>query len=72
VILIWSKDFRMILATFKNEIEQNKLDKQNIFLLLLIVMVAAGKLIPFRSEYNQYFNLSAFIDWGIAAFFCMD
>ncbi|MCF2219206.1 bile acid:sodium symporter [Chryseobacterium sp. PS-8] len=48
-----------------------KLDKQNIFLLLLIVMVAAGKLIPFRSEYNQYFNLSAFIDWGIAAIFLL-
>lgn len=34
-------------------------------------MVAAGKLIPFRSEYNQYFNLSAFIDWGIAAIFLL-
>jgi len=47
------------------------LDKQNIFLLLLIIMVAAGKLIPFRDNYNQYFNLSGFIDWGIAAIFLL-
>lgn len=48
-----------------------KLDKQNIFLLLLITMVIAGKLIPFRNEYNEYFNLSGFIDWGIAAIFLL-
>lgn len=47
------------------------LDKQNIFLLLLIIMVAAGKLLPFRDDYNQYFNLSGFIDWGIAAIFLL-
>ncbi|NML57302.1 bile acid:sodium symporter [Chryseobacterium cheonjiense] len=47
------------------------LDKQNIFLLLLIIMVAAGKLIPFKDEYNLYFNLSGFIDWGIAAIFLL-
>lgn len=34
-------------------------------------MVSAGKLIPYREEYNQYFNLSAFIDWGIAAIFLL-
>lgn len=39
------------------------LDKQNIFLLLLIIMVAAGRLIPFRDDYNRFFNLSGFIDW---------
>ncbi len=48
-----------------------KMDKQNIFLLLLITMVIAGRAIPFRDEYNQYFNLSAFIDWGIAAIFLL-
>lgn len=48
-----------------------KMDKQNIFLLLLIIMVIAGKALPFRNEYNQYFNLSAFIDWGIAAIFLL-
>lgn len=47
------------------------LDKQNIFLFLLILMVVAGRLIPFRDNYNQYFNLSAFIDWGIAAIFLL-
>lgn len=48
-----------------------KLDKQNIFLLLLISMVIAGKVIPFQDKYNQYFNLSGFIDWGIAAIFLL-
>ncbi len=48
-----------------------KMDKQNIFLLLLVTMVIAGKVIPFRDAYNQYFNLSAFIDWGIAAIFLL-
>lgn len=47
------------------------MDKQNIFLLLLIVMVIAGKVMPFRDGYNEYFNLSAFIDWGIAAIFLL-
>lgn len=47
------------------------MDKQNIFLLLLVTMVFAGKVIPFQDEYNQYFNLSAFIDWGIAAIFLL-
>lgn len=48
-----------------------KLNRQNIFLILLAAMVAAGKVIPFRDGYNQYFNLSAFIDWGIAAIFLL-
>ncbi|SIT05312.1 solute carrier family 10 (sodium/bile acid cotransporter), member 7 [Chryseobacterium ureilyticum] len=46
-------------------------NKQNVFLLLLIVMVLMGKLIPFEKSYNHYFNLSAFIDWGIAAIFLL-
>lgn len=46
-------------------------NKQNVFLLLLIGMVAMAKLIPFDKSYNQYFNLSGFIDWGIAAIFLL-
>ncbi len=46
-------------------------NKQNVFLLLLIGMVFMGYLIPFRESYNSYFNLSAFIDWGIAAIFLL-
>lgn len=46
-------------------------NKQNIFLLLLIVMVMMAKLIPFQESYNTYFNLSAFIDWGIAGIFLL-
>ncbi|WP_326982997.1 bile acid:sodium symporter family protein [Chryseobacterium sp. MYb264] len=44
-------------------------NKQNLFLLLLIVMVFMAKLIPFKASYNEFFNLSAFIDWGIAGIF---
>lgn len=46
-------------------------NKQNVFLLLLIVMVVMAKLIPFQESYNTYFNLSAFIDWGIAGIFLL-
>ena len=46
-------------------------DKQNIFLLLLILMVFAGKVIPYQDSYNQIFNLEAFIDWGIAGIFLL-
>lgn len=44
-------------------------DKQNVFLLLLVLMVFAGKLMPYKDVYNQYFDLGAFIDWGIAGIF---
>lgn len=47
------------------------LDKQNIFLLLLLLMVIAGKIIPYREEYSQIFNLGTFIDWGIAGIFLL-
>ena len=47
------------------------LDKQNIFLLLLLLMVISGKIIPYREEYNQIFNLGTFIDWGIAGIFLL-
>lgn len=40
--------------------------RQNLFLILLVVMVLMARLVPFRESYNSYFNLSAFIDWGIA------
>lgn len=46
-------------------------NKQNVFLLLLIVMVLMAKLVPFHESYNQYFNLSGFIDWGIAGIFLL-
>ncbi|WP_336959945.1 bile acid:sodium symporter family protein [Chryseobacterium contaminans] len=46
-------------------------NKQNVFLFLLIGMVLMSKLIPFDKSYNQYFNLSAFIDWGIAGIFLL-
>jgi len=46
-------------------------NKQNLFLLLLIVMVLMAKLVPFHESYNRYFNLSAFIDWGIAGIFLL-
>lgn len=48
-----------------------KLDKNNIFLILLFLMVLAGKFMPFREEYNQVFNLGRFIDWGIAGIFLL-
>lgn len=48
-----------------------KFDKQNIFLLLLLLMVIAGKIIPYREEYNQIFNLGTFIDCGIAGIFLL-
>ena len=47
------------------------LDKQNIFLLLLVVMVLMAKFFPFQESYNQYFNLSQCIDWGIAGIFLL-
>ena len=34
-------------------------------------MVVAGKFIPYRESYNQIFNLSQFIDWGIAGIFLL-
>lgn len=46
-------------------------NKQNVFLLLLVLMVLAGKLIPYRPQYEEYFNLSGFIDWGIAGIFLL-
>lgn len=45
--------------------------KQNTFLFLLIAMVLMAKLIPFKGSYNQYFDLSGFIDWGIAGIFLL-
>ncbi|MCJ8153911.1 bile acid:sodium symporter [Chryseobacterium sp. SSA4.19] len=45
--------------------------KQNLFLILLVVMVLMARVVPFRESYNSYFNLSAFIDWGIAAIFLL-
>lgn len=46
-------------------------NRQNIFLILLILMVVAGKLIPYKPHYNEIFNLNKFIDWGIAGIFLL-
>lgn len=46
-------------------------DRQNIFLILLVLMVVAGKLIPYKAAYNEIFNLGTFIDWGIAGIFLL-
>jgi sodium/bile acid cotransporter 7 len=45
--------------------------RQNLFLILLVVMVLMARLVLFRESYNSYFNLSAFIDWGIAGIFLL-
>ncbi len=45
--------------------------RQNLFLILLVVMVVMARLVPFRGSYSSYFNLSAFIDWGIAGIFLL-
>lgn len=34
-------------------------------------MVLMAKLVPFHESYNTYFNLSGFIDWGIAGIFLL-
>lgn len=46
-------------------------NRQNLFLFLLAFMVLMAKLIPFQESYSRYFNLSAFIDWGIAGIFLL-
>ncbi|AZI20572.1 bile acid:sodium symporter [Chryseobacterium taklimakanense] len=46
-------------------------NRQNLFLILLILMVIAGKLIPYKPHYNEIFNLNKFIDWGIAGIFLL-
>lgn len=50
---------------------QKVFDKQNVFLMLLVIMVILGKYLPFKPEYNDVFNLSKFIDWGIAGIFLL-
>ncbi len=44
-------------------------NQQNIFLVLLLVMVILGKVLPFKESYQQVFNLDAFINWGIVGIF---
>lgn len=46
-------------------------NKQNIFLLLLVVMAGMGAVFPFRKEYNEVFPLERIIDWGIAGIFLL-
>ncbi len=44
-------------------------NQQNIFVVLLLVMVILGKVLPFKESYQQVFNLDAFINWGIVGIF---
>lgn len=45
--------------------------KKNVFLIFLVLMVLLGYLLPYRESYNAYFNLGAFIDWGIVVIFLL-
>lgn len=40
-------------------------------MLLLVLMVIIGKIVPYKEDYNHYFNLESFIDWGIAVIFLL-
>lgn len=44
-------------------------NQQNVFLLLLLVMVILGKIVPFKESYQQVFDLDAVINWGIVGIF---
>ena len=46
-------------------------NQQNIFLLLLVLMVVLGKIIPYEESYQKVFDLKAFINWGIAGIFLL-
>ena len=46
-------------------------NQQNIFLLLLVLMVVLGKIIPYEESYQKVFDLNAFINWGIAGIFLL-
>ncbi|MEC5158758.1 bile acid:sodium symporter [Chryseobacterium sp. MP_3.2] len=46
-------------------------NQQNIFLLLLVLMVVLGKIIPYQESYQKVFDLNAFINWGIAGIFLL-
>ncbi|KEY20205.1 bile acid:sodium symporter [Kaistella antarctica] len=46
-------------------------NQQNIFLILLLLMVVLGKVLPYEESYQQVFSLSSFIDWGIAGIFLL-
>ena len=46
-------------------------NQQNIFLILLLLMVVLGKVLPYEESYQQVFRLSSFIDWGIAGIFLL-
>lgn len=47
------------------------LNKQNTFLLLLVLMVVLAKVVPYQEAYQKIFNLETFIDWGIAGIFLL-
>lgn len=53
------------------KIAEKILNKQNVFLFLLIAMVLLARVFPFQKSYSEIFNLSGFIDWGIAGIFLL-
>lgn len=46
-------------------------NQQNIFLILLMLMVVIGKFLPYRESYQHVFSLEYFIDWGIIGIFLL-
>lgn len=52
-------------------LQKNIFTKQNLFLLLLVFMVLAGRFVPYKESFYAYFNLESFIDWGIAVIFLL-
>lgn len=46
-------------------------NKHNSFLIALVSMVVLARIVPYRKEYNEIFDLSTFIDWGICIIFLL-
>ena len=46
-------------------------NKHNTFLFALVFMVVLARIVPYRKEYNDIFDLSTFIDWGICIIFLL-
>ena len=46
-------------------------NKHNSFLIALVFMVVLARIVPYRKEYNEIFDLSKFIDWGICIIFLL-
>ena len=46
-------------------------NKHNSFLIALVFMVVLARIVPYRKECNEIFDLSTFIDWGICIIFLL-